>query len=740
MADEKQKQKQPQNDTELLSELKEKFTRAETARKPFETQWKLNLYWLVGRQYTVIHDYQSRVVEPKAPPWRVRLVANRILPIWRGSLGRLLKTRPIPDVIPSTGEEEDVLTAKVADKVIKYVWYNRGLEGQKSIELYGWMLACGSSFLMPHWDPEAGEMAPVEEPLDEDPDGDEEAIDEVVEELGGEKVEKEPRMEPIGDIMVSVVSPFEVFPENGIHSLDEMSWVFVARSVPVKDLKSRYPLHADDIHEEEGLENIEWPFGSPASPTSYNENLTPSQESRKGVARIVEYFQKPSSDFPKGRHVVYVGDTLIKRMDKLPFNHKRIPIVKFDNIIYPGRFWGGSVIEQLIPLQREYNRARSMLIETRNMMSRPKLLIPIQAGVAEDQWTTEPGEKIFYNPIGGGRPEPWVPPPVPGYVLQELDRIEQDMMEVASHHWATRGLNPPGVRTAAGIAMLQEADDTPFGPVLLWNESSWRQVAEQIVELAKEFYGEPRQVYMHVGNEAEIAEFNAESLQGRYRIRVDVGSSLPMSKAARIQFGLELLDRGAFRDANNKINESKFFEFLEMNSAVEIVNEDGIDIRIARLENVDMRDRQRDFEAGEYDNHTVHLMYHKKFMKELNMENPGHPAVQLLNDHIKQHELRMRQLQLKQAEEQIQLQAAVEEIKNAVRTELTQNQPTPPQQPGAPTQPGMEPAQPGPPQGPDMAPQGPVPPGPATGAAPPPADMAAMQAAMEQMSQQPPVQ
>jgi len=671
-------------DSKVKGTINERFHDAEVARNPFETQWRLNLAWLIGRQYTAWHRLQRKIIEMPAPSWRVRLVANRILPIWRSSLGRLLKTRPMPDVIPASGDEQDVQTAKVGDRLVKHIWNTQDFDGRKSIELYGWILACGTGFVMPWWDHSVGDA--IEMPEMAEPD----AL----------LTDKDAGLEKMGDVVLDVVSPFEVYPDPIATNWDDMQWVWRSKALPVATLKERYPDMKDEIHPESGLEAIIYPFDPIMQGPQFGIRETPPVA--KDMARLKEYFERPSKKYPKGRHAVLVGDVFVKYEEELPYEHGELPLIKFDYIVYPGRWWGGGIIEQLIPLQREYNRTRSQIIENKNLMSKPKLLIPTSAEISADAWTSEPGEKVYFSPLGG-RPEPWVPPPIPGYVLQELDRTEQDMMETSSHHYISRGMNAPGVRTAAGMAMLQEADDTPFGPVLQWNENSFRKVGEHILELAKQFYTEARIVYMGLGTEAAVVEFTREKLQGRFRVLVDIGSSLPMSKAARMQFALEMLDRGFFRNERNQPDEAKFFEFLEMQSAVDVFRQDeSIDLRVARTENVEMRDRQSQFEPGEYDNHMVHMNQHVRFLKEYALEHGDEEAAQtvieIMTNHIRGHELRMRQIILKQEEEKLSIQQGIQQLQMAMV----------PPQPGAPGGPPGPPALPQPPPGaPPSAPAAP---------------------------------
>lgn len=700
----------------MATDLDQKLKEAEEARLPVELQWRLNMAWLIGRQYTTINRGARRLEEVQAPPWRVRYVSNRILPAWRMYLGRLAKSRPLPEVIPATGNDADMMAAKVADKLLKYIWEKEGLDKRKAIELYGWMLVCGSAFLMPWWDHETGDVIEIPEAVED-----------------AELLENPDKaIQNLGDIRVEVVSPFEVYVDPMARTWEEVRYLFHVRAVHVDVLRDMFPEHANTIQPESGLELINTWF---ADPLFVAPGLSqPTYRPLRDVARLVEYYERPSRKYPRGRHAIAAGTSnWVIIEDSLPYDHREIPLVKFDFIPVPGRFWGMSLIEHLIPLQKNLNLTKSMIIENKIALTRPKVLIPSTSGISPEAFTTEAGEKIYYNPLGGA-PTPWVPPPIPGYVLSEIQSIEADFMEVSSLHWVSRGMNPPGVRTAAGIAILQEADETPLGPILVWNEQSWTETARQVIELARQFYTEPRIVHAHLGDRVEAVEFTREKLEGRYRVLVSLGSSIPLSKAARIQFAFELLDRGAFRDPSGRIDEVRLFKFLEMEAAVEAFHEDNADIRLARFENMEMRDSNTMFEPGELDNHPLHIQLHTQFVKELALNDPQHPAIPLIQKHIEQHEEFMKRAAVKQAAQQFDVQRRIQEIQQVLMQTSQQAAAGPAPAPG----PTAGPAPGGPlAGGPTAAPPGPVPPAapvpPAGPPAAPPIPAAALAAAIRAM-------
>ena len=86
-----------------VADLNRKFEWLKTARQPLENQWKLNLAFYKGRQYSYYNKSARRieslpVEDGEKPRYRVRLVSNQIRVIRRCPLGHhQLKKRPPAD-------------------------------------------------------------------------------------------------------------------------------------------------------------------------------------------------------------------------------------------------------------------------------------------------------------------------------------------------------------------------------------------------------------------------------------------------------------------------------------------------------------------------------------------------------------------------------------------------------------------------------------------------------------------
>ena len=78
-------------------------------------------------------------------------------------------------------------------------------------------------------------------------------------------------------------------------------------------------------------------------------------------------------DFPEGGYITLVDDTIVAIHPGLMYSHGEYPFTKFEHIP-TGKFYTESTITDIIPVQREYNRTRSQIIEAKNRMAKPQLI------------------------------------------------------------------------------------------------------------------------------------------------------------------------------------------------------------------------------------------------------------------------------------------------------------------------------------------------------------------------------
>jgi hypothetical protein len=194
---------------------------------------------------------------------------------------------------------------------------------------------------------------------------------------------------------------------------------------------------------------------------------------------------------------------------------------------------------------------------------------------------TEPGQIILYRP-GFQPPQPIPLQPLPQYVLEEQDRIKDDMNDISGQHEVSKGSAPPGVTAATAISYLQEQDDTKLSYSYTSIEEAVEKVAHQTLCYVQEFWDTKRKVKI-AGDDGsfDVMAFEGADIRGNTDIRVEAGSSLPTSRAAKQAFIMDLMKMGF-------IDPQKGLEVMEIGGINKIYDSLQTDIRQAQRENLRM--------------------------------------------------------------------------------------------------------------------------------------------------------
>ena len=149
----------------------------------------------------------------------------------------------------------------------------------------------------------------------------------------------------------------------------------------------------------------------------------------------------------------------------------------------------------MIDLQWFYNKARSQLAQNVELMSNPKWLIPKTAGIDNASFTNKAGEKIYYN-AAGGEPRMVQPVPLPGYVLDNLTRIQAEMSDVSGIHSVSLGKRAVNVSSGAAIQTLADKDMSQLMFTQDAIERAVRNMAKSIFLLVRAHYTKPKMLRM----------------------------------------------------------------------------------------------------------------------------------------------------------------------------------------------------------------------------------------------------
>ena len=532
--------------------LVKKVDELQRQRELLQRQWQLNLSFYKGKQY-VFFNRKSRRIESlpmddgDKPRYRVRLVANQIAPYSNSLLARLTKTKPTFFATPGQGSYEAQKAAEVAESLLDY-WWDRFSLSSKREEAMLWSIIVGNSFWKISWDDTCGSKVSMMV----DPDGTP-IVNPLMEHFFRKRLEEAGLDASMfdqevfeGEIKVDVMSPFDVYLDDSAQIFEDCKWAICVHPMTPDEIKKRYGVllksNAINRYPDEALPGM---FGNIEAKTEENVRIV-----------YMGYFL-PSTKYPEGRYVVFTKDPSIVLFESSwPYPFEELPLVKFPGVRVPGQLWDQSVVEHAIPLQKELNRTLSQMIEYKNLTLKPQMIAPV--GSLRQRITDEPGAIFEYNPVAGRVPEQMPLPGLPAYVFDHLQDIGARLRDMFGLNEVVEGSVPPNVEAGVAIDLLQEAASDRLAPQILMMEKSLERAGNLMLELAQQYYQEPRILMLKgPGSKPKVERFESADIIAGVQIKVEAGSGLPRTRAGKQARVMQMLQMGI-------ISPTKAYKYLDM--------------------------------------------------------------------------------------------------------------------------------------------------------------------------------
>lgn len=580
------------SDQDLLNYAEDCYKKAARERWNFERQWYTNLAFYFGRQYvqwaaTAAGAY-TRLYEPMVPNWRVRLVSNKIRPRMRKELSKVMKERPVGFVLPASTSSQDIAGALAGEAIIDDVWQRKNVEDIVRSAQF-WNILTGVGFVKDWYD------------------------DGLTDPFGVQ-----------GDIGIETRTPFHVFvPDLQEKEIENQPFVIDVAAKDVDWVKSRYN---KDVSPDasSGVGVLEQKFLLA---------IGVQAPVAKDQVMVKELWVKPCQKYPDGILIAWAGDQLLFSQEGWPFQHQQYPFTKFTHV-ETGRFYGESTIVDLIPLQKEYNRTISQIVEAKNRTSKPQLMA-YRGSINPRQITSEPGLIILVTP-GFTMPVPLQGQSIPQYTFEILDRINRDMDDISSQHEVSRGNVPPGVSAATAISYLQEEDDSSLAATIDSLEDGVEKIGQHVLSHVNQFWTAQRSIRV-IGSDNTLEAFllGKADLQSNTDFRVQSGSADPQSRAAKQAFIMELGNRGW-------LPPDQVLKYLNMADTNRMYSDLNADSKAAQRENLRiLYGGAVNVNINPWDNNAAHIVEHEW---ELKKEQSEQVAVQYkaeLVRHIQLHKMQM---------------------------------------------------------------------------------------------------
>lgn len=638
-ADALNKFKKKKEADELVAWVKSEYQKCKTNRKLEENDWYVQLAFYNGYQY---HDWRTvngkQILQEEPNPSALpRITVNRIEPIVRTEIAKTTSGQPSASVVPASNDEDDLLAANAAEQVWQYLYDKNRFQTNVLQRAEFWRAITGNGFIKTLWDP----SIEIKEPQTE--------IDPLTME---KRVITETSSK--GDVKYEAISPFHLFVSDfAQEDIELQPYIFNVYTKSTQWVKSMF---ADVL-----------PKGFEPSKVTAAEIEEAALMDIRGVDNVrpdstlvIEAWIKPGATpkLPNGGLVTIVDSEIVQYSDSgIPYAHGEYPFAHLHGIP-SGKFYRRSVIKSLIPLQREYNRTRSQIIHAKNLMAKPQMMYQ-DGSVDPRKVTAKAGIWIPVRP-GFQFPTPVPIQPLPSYVLQEVQQLTADFEDISGQHQISQGNAAPGVTAATALAYLGERDDAYLTTIFNSIEAAIEKVARQSLSLFVQ-YVQTQRLIKTVGNDGsyDAMMLSGSDVASGTDIRVESGSALPTSKAARQSLITEWMKMG-FISPNDGLR------VLEMGMLKQYYNLIKIDENAAQRENLTMKrlteedvmqatnDYQQRIAAGDpelmsmdpmtgepipapqppivevhdWDNHAVHIEVHNRFRKSQTFE--------LLPDSIKE--------------------------------------------------------------------------------------------------------
>jgi len=563
-----------------------------TSRFP---RWRKHMAWVAGHQRTDFSNATKKLVTLARGNSR-KLIFNRMRPFVKTLLGKLSADVPKPGVIPNTSEDADIESARVGDKVLDALTIKLHYKALL-LAINLWIIITNRVGIRVFWNEEDHGIVSYEEEEVKDPD-----TNEVL------RTKWEPIPEP-GDIGIEILSPFQFRTDPLFSNPKKWRWVVFGEEVDQEALEEEYGLEEGELTATDS--SLDTAYDLEATSDSIAMSVPEDKESIKGKTVVrMEFWTPKMMAVMAGKRVLETKPNKNSRIPLFVIEDRLIPVSNYEK----GIVYNEAVIKDAIPVQREYNRHKSIISLALERASKLKILLPLGSVMNRKSFTNEFGTFIDCN-TKLGEPHQMKLDSLPPFMPQYTQDLEKEFQNIMSIHPASVGQLPERASHASGtlLNLLLEQDDAVLSPLLQVRDEVLNDVWSFVLELVQENYTVGR-LLKHTGINGvhSVGKFKGSDLRGNTDVRVVSQTGLPRSRALRIEYVMKL------REAKLLTDDKLCLEMLEFGNAERIFEDSILHERRAHRENGKIEeDKEINPEITPtwiypFEDHLAHLPIHVK--------------------------------------------------------------------------------------------------------------------------------
>lgn len=606
-------------EAQLVREVLEDFEARQIERKSFENTWRLNINFFMGNQYSYISPAGEIVETGKQYFWEEKEVFNHIANIIELRQSKLSRVRPVLTVVPFSNDERDVACANTSKKILKAVSSNLNISKLLSKGTM-WSEICGTVFYKVDWNNNLGKVIGKNQ-------------------LGGCIKE--------GDVEVSVISPFEIYPDSSTYNdVEDCMSIIYARTFHKDMVKNIWGIDVVgkdvDVYSLDSL-SISGGLGYASISNSMSKKV------KKDQVLVLEKYEKPTIKYPNGRLIIIAGEHLIYN-GELPYinkaeNKRGFPFIRQCSIPTPNCFWGTSIIERCIPLQRAYNAVKNRKHEFMNRLTMG--ILSVEDGSVDlenlEEEGLSPGKVLIYRQ-GSNSPKLLSSDSLPIDFRSEEESLLSEFVNVSGvsdllNHSTLSSGNISGI----ALQLMIEQDDIKLSSSSEEIRYSAKEIAKQILRLYKQ-YAKVKHTSKIIGDNGTIELFywNSSDINSE-EVIFETENEINETLAQKRSMIFEILNSGLLSDENGKLSNTMRSKILEQLGFG--IWEPSQDIKVlqktsANKENLQLLQDGEIKNPCEIDDHEVHILEHITFLlgNEFEKRKLNNPVIEnkILN-HIKEH-------------------------------------------------------------------------------------------------------
>lgn len=595
---------------DLVKSVEADFSARRNERLRLERQWELNMNFLIGNQYCGINGRGEIVNENSDFYWQKREVFNHIAPVIETRLAKYSDIAPVFGVRPRTDDDSDVKGADLAEKLLTYAFDKNNIMSVVN-SVCVWSETCGTGFYKVIWNNAGGSS---------------------VGSVNGEEVFE-------GEVQVIAVSPFEIFPDNlYAEDLENTGSIIHAKAVPVSEIKRKYGVAI--AGEKIGVFNL-----MSAGASSMNE----VKGTLENAAVVIEKYELPTEEFPNGRLITVAGGKLLY-YGELPYKNGKsgargYPFVKQECIKIAGNFFGVSVIERLIPVQRAFNAVKNRKQEFLNRLCMG--IMTVEDGSLDvDELAEEglsPGKILVYRQ-GGKAPELMNEFTMPNEFAEEEENLINEFVRISGVSDITSSTTRAMLTSGTALEIFTEQDNARMVVHAGIIRDCILGVAKQILRLYAQFTAGLRAVLItDKGNKLHTYYVDKSALCSD-DVYLTNENELMFSRRQKREAIMKIYSSGLLSDEKGEIRPATKEKLLALFGFKDLDYQKGtsrLQEQKARQENELVR--KSGFNVEEIDDDAIHIDEHTRYILS-EYDELSEQEKERLFAHLKAHKERLKLL------------------------------------------------------------------------------------------------